>query len=43
MNKISDIHNVQAKARAINLKIKQTRAGVRNPADAEYGDDIDGK
>ena len=42
MNKISDIHNVQAKAARINARIKQVRAGVKNPADAEYGDDIRG-
>ena len=42
MNKISDIHNVQSKAAAINARIKQVRAGVKNPVTAQHGDDIDG-
>ncbi len=41
-NKISDIHNVQAKAAAVNARIKQVRAGVKNPVDAAHGDDIEG-
>ena len=38
-NKISDIHNVQAKAAAIIAKIQQVRAGQRNPITAQHGDD----
>lgn len=29
MSKVSDIHNVQAKAAAVNAKIKVSRAGVK--------------
>ncbi len=38
-NKITSISNVAARAKDINAKIQQVRAGQRNPITAQHGDD----